>query len=81
MRDIKVNYPNVDTPRKVYDYFEFLFEIFNLDIRAKKLRHFLAKQSLYKDCYISAVRVHIGEGDGTPLQYSCLENLMDRGAW
>ena len=21
------------------------------------------------------------EGDGTPLQYSCLENLMDRGAW
>ena len=23
----------------------------------------------------------IGEGDGTPLQYSCLENPMDRGAW
>ena len=22
-----------------------------------------------------------GEGDGTPLQYSCLENLMDRGDW
>ena len=22
-----------------------------------------------------------GEGNGTPLQYSCLENLMDRGAW
>ena len=22
-----------------------------------------------------------GEGDGTPLQYSCLENSMDRGAW
>ena len=21
------------------------------------------------------------EGNGTPLQYSCLENLMDRGAW
>ena len=21
------------------------------------------------------------EGDGTPLQYSCLENLMDRGTW
>ena len=21
------------------------------------------------------------EGDGTPLQYSCLENPMDRGAW
>ena len=22
-----------------------------------------------------------GEGNGTPFQYSCLENLMDRGAW
>ena len=22
-----------------------------------------------------------GEGSGNPLQYSCLENLMDRGAW
>ena len=23
----------------------------------------------------------LGEGNGYPLQYSCLENLMDRGAW
>ena len=22
-----------------------------------------------------------GEGNGSPLQYSCLENFMDRGAW
>ena len=22
-----------------------------------------------------------GEGNGNPLQYSCLENCMDRGAW
>ena len=22
-----------------------------------------------------------GEGNGYPLQYSCLENFMDRGAW
>ena len=22
-----------------------------------------------------------GEGNGNTLQYSCLENLMDRGAW
>ena len=22
-----------------------------------------------------------GEGNGDPLQYSCLENSMDRGAW
>ena len=24
---------------------------------------------------------HSGEGNGTPLQYSCLENPMDGGAW
>ena len=23
----------------------------------------------------------LGEGNGTPLQYSCLENPMDEGAW
>ena len=23
----------------------------------------------------------LGEGNSNPLQYSCLENLMDRGAW
>ena len=26
-------------------------------------------------------RYTLGEGDGTPLQYSCLENPMDGGAW
>ena len=25
--------------------------------------------------------IQSGEGDGTPLQYSCLENPMDGGAW
>ena len=27
------------------------------------------------------VRAHSGEGNGTPLQYSCLENPMGGGAW
>ena len=25
--------------------------------------------------------IYVGEGNGTPLQYSCLENPMDGGAW
>ena len=25
--------------------------------------------------------IKVGEGNGTPLQYSCLENPVDRGAW
>ena len=29
----------------------------------------------------SSSKQYNGEGDGTPLQYSCLENSMDRGAW
>ena len=27
------------------------------------------------------VSYSLGEGNGTPLQYSCLENPMDGGAW
>ena len=30
---------------------------------------------------IPGLRRSPGEGNGNPLQYSCLENSMDRGAW
>ena len=30
---------------------------------------------------ISGSERSLGEGNGNPLQYSCLENPMDRGAW
>ena len=36
------------------------------------------------DLRLMAIKVWlevIGEGNGTPLQYSCLENPMDGGAW
>ena len=26
-------------------------------------------------------RIYLGEGNGNPLQYSCLENPVDRGGW
>ena len=44
-------------------------------------------------CYVAAwmggglggkwihVYIRLGEGNGTPLQYSCLENPIDGGAW
>ena len=32
-------------------------------------------------CLKSYLKYSIGEGNGTPLQYSCLENPMDGGAW
>ena len=31
--------------------------------------------------FYAGCRVNGGEGNGTPLQYSCLENPMDGGAW
>ena len=31
--------------------------------------------------FSALTRKQVGEGNGTPLQYSCLENPMDGGAW
>ena len=30
---------------------------------------------------VFSVKIIIGEGNGNPFQYSCLENPIDRGAW
>jgi len=30
---------------------------------------------------LDVTEIVIGEGNGNPLQYSCLANPMDRGAW
>ena len=42
------------------------------------------KESAYnagEPALIFGLRSSSGEGNGNPLQYSCLENPMDRGAW
>ena len=41
----------------------------------------MSKISLYYFLQLYINLVHFGEGNGTPLQYSCLENPMDGGAW
>ena len=33
------------------------------------------------DFILGSSKITAGEGNGTPLQYSCLENPMDGGAW
>ena len=54
-------------------------------VKRDKERHcIMIKGSIEEDItiiniYASSIRA--GEGNGTPLQYSCLENPMDRGAW
>ena len=43
-----------------------------------ELEHYI----YYTNCFdLWSNIIPCGEGNGTPLQYSCLENPMDRGAW
>ena len=37
--------------------------------------------SQWHSAFFPTLEAPSGEGDGTPLQYSCLENPMDGGAW
>ena len=41
----------------------------------------IIKKFLFKDYIFPLSKQSMGEGNGNPLQYSCLENPMDRGAW
>ena len=48
------------------------------------LRWLRGKESAYQAGnagYVPGLRRSSGEGNGNPLQYSCLENPMDGGAW
>ena len=40
-----------------------------------------ATLTIHQQIYLLYFKLYSGEGNGTPLQYSCLENPMDRGAW
>ena len=45
-------------------------------------RHFLLTATSWaKVLDLYSPGIDVGEGNGTPLQYSCLENPMDGGAW
>ena len=39
------------------------------------------EMKLMHHIFIDLYTMGLGEGNGIPLQYSCLENPMDRGAW
>ena len=43
--------------------------------------HFSPTERNLQFIYLFKPKIHIGEGNGTPLQYSCLENPMGGGAW
>ena len=55
-------------------YFKYLFNMKTIwaSLVTEKVKNWLATQE---------TGLIPGEGNGYPLQYSCLENSMDRGAW
>ena len=55
---------------KVLEWDAIAFSMTNLDSILKS-----------RDITLLACKMSEGEGNGTPLQYSCLENPMDGGPW
>ena len=47
------------------------------------IRYYIGMKPPFSQCTVSLIFLssRIGEGNGNPLQYSCLENPMDGGAW
>ena len=41
----------------------------------------LTQNEIWNSQQLNIVRKNVGEGNGNPLQHSCLENPRDRGAW
>ena len=48
------------------------------DLKKRKAVH---QGCLLSPCLFNLYAEYIGEGNGNPLQYSCLANPMDKGAW
>ena len=49
--------------------------------RPQELARIMGDFDFYRPWNWQATKPFMGEGSGIPLQYSCLENPMDRGAW
>ena len=57
--------------------FYYLFLNHSTNIR----RYFSTFQKFHSRIFRGGVEEFLGEGNGNPLQYSCMENPMDGGAW
>ena len=58
-------------------------QINSLETRMEKMQERFNKdlEEIKKSQYIMKNAINDGEGNGTPLQYSCLEDPMDGRAW
>ena len=63
-------------------HFFSLVILISIGIMVHRLSHIsFLKVELTLANFIKICNIVNGEGNGTPLQYSCLENPMDGGAW
>ena len=74
---------SLDIQKHDFSYnYKFVFRtsvvFINIFVNKDRYRHMRICKTLW--IYLG-IALQIGEGNGTPLQYSCLENPMDRGAW
>ena len=71
--------PHSDSVIHIYIFFSILFSIIvyhRIFFSLSSVSLSISQESEYISlCY------PVGEGNGTPLQYFCLENRMDGGAW
>ena len=58
-----------------------LFGDYNEAFEASLVVHTVKRLPAMRETWVQSLGGEsLGEGDGNPLQYSCLENSMDRGA-
>ena len=80
-------YPYLLLLHLLLDYFQFaLIHGPNIQEATVRTGHgttdwFQIGKEVRQGCILSPCLFNFGEGNGTPLQYSCLENPMDGGAW
>ena len=70
--------------RSLVGYSPWGHKIVRQDLETKQQQQFQFFTLFLMFCNFTSINLSEfipGEGNGTPLQYSCLENPMDGGAW